>query len=124
MNLLIVDDKRSLCQSLGAILTHSGHQVQTAASGEEALEKFEAQHFECVLSDIRMPGMNGVELSRAIRKRQPGTVVILMTAYTTDSLIAEGIDEGALMVLNKPLDIDKLIFQLSLLERGSASRLN
>lgn len=107
--LLIVDDDALNARTLAEIFRLKGFLVDEARSGEQALVMSEEVKYDCVLSDIRMEGMNGVELLRAMKARNPRVLFILMTAYTNDDLIMEGIRDGALITLVKPLDIDRLI---------------
>jgi CheY-like chemotaxis protein len=117
LHILIVDDDKRMTRTLTDILSLSGHNVVEAHSGPQALEKARAQPFDCVLTDVRMPGMDGVELHRQLRSIQPGLPVILMTAYAADSLTSRGLDDGVVGVLDKPLDITHLLgFLTSLLK--------
>lgn len=113
MSLLIVDDNPNICRTLKDIFNAKGFEVEVAYSGMEALSVFSAENIDCVLTDIRMPSMNGVELYRALKQIQIDIPVVLMTAYSTDDLVKEGLREGALVVLTKPLDIDNLIRRIS-----------
>ena len=88
-----------------AILAVRGYETEVVHSGPEALEEVEQPPFDCVLSHIGMPEVSGVELYRAIKARQLDLPVVLMTAYSTDDLVQEGLEEGALAALTKPLDI-------------------
>jgi DNA-binding NtrC family response regulator len=108
MRLLIVDDEPGMLRTLRRIMTAKGFEVETAASGEEAVERAGAWRPACILMDIRMPGMNGVEAFREIKSRSPGVRVMFMTAYAGSSLVDEALREGGLAVLPKPLDIDAL----------------
>ena len=74
--------------------------------------------FECVLSDIKMPDVNGVKLYRDIKAKRPDLPVMLMTAYSSDKLVDEGLEEGAIAVLNKPLGLSLLLSFFSLLRKG------
>ncbi len=107
--ILIVDDEPSLLLTLAANLELEGLEVETAASGAIALELIKKQSFDLVLSDVRMPNMNGVELFREIHKLYPKLPVILMTAFAMESLIEQAIREGAFTVLPKPFDVDQLL---------------
>lgn len=109
LRIFVVDDDQSMAKTLADIFRIKGHQTEVAHSGPEALEKIEQQSFDCVLSDIKMPGINGVELFRAIRALQPDLPIVLMTAYTEDCLVQQGLAEGALAALTKPLNIDTLL---------------
>lgn len=109
LRLLIVDDDRRMTRTLADILTLAGHEVVEAWSGQQALERIEAQEFDCVLTDVRMPGMDGVELHRQICRERPGLPVVLMTAFAADQLICQGLEDGVVGVLEKPLDVAHLL---------------
>jgi DNA-binding NtrC family response regulator len=117
LRVLVVDDDPGMSSTLADILRAKGYAAETAASSTDALSCVGDRSYDCVLSDIRMPGMDGVELYREIRQIRPEMQVVLMTAYTTDSRVREGLDEGVLAVLDKPLDIDKVLGFLSALQR-------
>jgi DNA-binding NtrC family response regulator len=106
---LVVDDEASLLLTLEANLDMAGLQVCTAANAKQALELLNQQSFDLVLSDIRMPGISGVELFRLARQLQPATPVVLMTAYTIEALIDEAIEAGAFTVLSKPFDPEEAL---------------
>ncbi len=90
LHILVVDDDRRMAKTLVNIFQVKGYQVEAAHSGPEALEKVAGGRFDCVLTDIKMPEMNGVELYRAIKARQPDLTVVLMTAYSTASWSRRG----------------------------------
>ncbi len=115
LHVLVVDDNEMMAKTLKDILGIKGVQVEVAHSAPVALEKIEQKHFDCVLSDIKMPEVDGVELYRNIKAQQPNLPVVLMTAYATDKLIQEGLDEGVLAVLTKPLDMGRLLNFLTFL---------
>jgi two-component system response regulator HydG len=109
LRILIVDDDRRMTRTLADILRLSGHEPVEAGSGPDALEKVRTQTFDCVLTDVRMPEMDGVELHRQLRQAQPGLPVVLMTAYAADVLTRQGLDEGVVGIFDKPLDISQLL---------------
>ena len=113
VRVLIVDDDRRMAKTLMDILKVKGYQAERAHSAEEAIELIRTEAFDCVLTDIKMPGVNGVALYRAIKKDFPEIPVVLMTAYATDALVNEGLEEGAIASLTKPLDINMLLGFLS-----------
>jgi DNA-binding NtrC family response regulator len=113
MRILLVDDEKSLLLTLAANLELDGFDVTTADSGQHALELFETSHFDLVLSDIRMPGMNGVELFRAIRAKRPDFPVILMTAFALEGMVKDAIAEGVFTVLPKPFDVSHVVSALT-----------
>jgi DNA-binding NtrC family response regulator len=106
---LIVDDDEFQVVSLVDIFNTKGFEAEGAFNGKEGLKKIEEVDYACVISDIRMPEMNGVEFCKAARKIRPNIPFVLMTAYSNDDLVKEGLKEGALLTLNKPLDINSLI---------------
>ena len=117
LRILIVDDDRRMARTLTDILKVKGYEAEMAHSGPEALEKVEKGHFDCILSDIKMPEVNGVELYRAIKEIDADLPVVLMTAYSHDKLVNEGLKEGAIAVMTKPLDINALLSFFSALRK-------
>lgn len=114
---LVVDDNRLLAENLAEILSDEGCVVRTAFTAEAALRAAEEHHFDLVLSDIRMPGMNGVELVRRLALRDPTSTFLLMTAYTSDQVLTAASHLGVVRaVLAKPLAVEQL---LELLPRRS-----
>ena len=117
MRILIVDDNQMMAKTLQDILKVKGFQAQAAYSGPEALTKLGSELYDCVLSDIKMPEINGLDLYRAIKIQQPDLPVVFMTAYAANKLIDEGLAEGVIGVLTKPLDIQKLLDFLAYLNQ-------
>lgn len=106
---LIVDDEENMRKTLADILEDEGYQVSTAATGEEAVAICEKNEHGIILMDVRMPGIDGVEAFRRIRRHQEGVRVILMSAYSVDALKEAALDEGAIAFLSKPLDLEKVV---------------
>jgi DNA-binding NtrC family response regulator len=109
LTILIIDDNMEMAANLQEILEDEGVRVEIAKNGYEALEKLGASGFELVITDIRMPGMNGVEVLKAVHERWPRLPVIVMTAYSADAIMEEAYTAGALDVLSKPVNIDHVI---------------
>src|SRR2546423_12523526 len=82
-HILVVDDEGAIRYSISKTLQRVGYQVSAAASGEEALTMLGDQTFDVVLTDIRMPGLSGVELLAKIKEKAPDSIVILMTGYAS-----------------------------------------
>jgi DNA-binding NtrC family response regulator len=114
--ILIVDDDDNMARTLLKILQLEGYQGEAANSGEQALVLVQDHHFDCVLSDIKMPGMNGVELFKAFQRHHPNIPIILMTAYAPSDLLTASVAEGVVAVLNKPLDFELLFMYLDALK--------
>jgi two-component system, NtrC family, response regulator HydG len=117
IKVLVVDDDRSMVKTICDILRISGFGAESAFSGEEALEKVKRERPDCILMDIKMPGINGVEALRRIKEFLPDLPVVLMSAYATDEQAEEAKNNGALALLTKPIDIQMLLFFLSLLKK-------
>lgn len=101
-HILVVDDEGAIRYSVSKTLQRVGYHVATAASGEEALEMMDSQKFDVVLTDIRMPGISGVELLARIKEASPDAVVILMTGYASLGTAVESLRLGAHDYLVKP----------------------
>jgi two-component system, NtrC family, response regulator HydG len=106
--ILVVDDNRSLAEALSDVFEAKGYQPTLAFDGVQAVEKARSQHFDCILMDIKMPRMSGVDAFKEIKKFAPSTPVILMTAYSVQGLIDEAKSEGVLAILQKPVAPNKL----------------
>jgi len=113
-SVLVVDDLRSIRLTLGGILEDEGHNVVTAEDGYQAIEAVKKAHFDAIFMDIKMPGINGVQTFREVKKIAPASAVIMMTAYSVEDLVKEALEEGAYAIIYKPFDIDKVI---SLIEK-------
>ena len=106
--ILIVDDETIVRESLGSWFREEGYSVDVAASAREALEKLSQQAWDIFLLDIRMPGMNGLELQRKIREAHPDSTIIIMTAYASVETAVEAMKQGAYDYIVKPFDPDDL----------------
>lgn len=107
--ILIVDDETNIRTMMKLALRHVGHDVETASDGEEGLGLFgDGKGWDLVLLDQRMPGLAGIDVQRAIRKRAPKAKVIMITAFGTIDLAAEAIQAGAMDFLRKPFTADTL----------------
>lgn len=103
---LVVDDEEGMRTTLAANLELEGYEVFEARDGAHALDLVKQQSFALVISDVRMPGLNGVETFREIKRVQPELTVVLMTAFALEKLIEEGIGEGVYTVIYKPFAMD------------------
>ena len=107
--ILVVDDDQGMLDTLMDVLSATGYETSVAASGNAALEMAQAGRFDLVLMDVQMPGLNGVQVLHALRVLHPTIVVIMMTAYTGDELVAESQRTTGFSVLSKPLDLDQVL---------------
>jgi len=114
VSILIVDDDRDLAESLADVLEARGYAVELAGSGEEGVARFRQRDFDLVFTDVKLPGMNGVESFFAFRRIKPDAKVVMMTGFSVEQLLAQAIENGALAVLHKPFAIPDI---LAVLER-------
>jgi YesN/AraC family two-component response regulator len=103
-SILLVDDEAGIRKVLGISLMDMGYQVLTAANGREAIQVFEDQHPGIVLTDIKMPEMDGIELLRYIKKHNPDTEVIMMTGHGDMDLAIKSVTYEATDFVTKPVN--------------------
>lgn len=108
-SVLVVDDDPDTCRNLSDILTDLGYRVDTAPDGPAALELVRRTPYDVALLDFKMPGMDGLELYREIKKLGGGTVAIIVSAYTNPATRDAALGEGAWQVLAKPVDFPRLL---------------
>jgi DNA-binding response OmpR family regulator len=108
INIMVVDDEAGICRNVEKILTKSNYRVTCVTSAAEALGKMAAEQFDLVISDIVMPGMNGLEFLKSMKTRWPLTKAVMMTAYASTDTAMKAIRLGALDYLPKPFTPDEL----------------
>ena len=106
--ILVVDDEKQITRMLRASLQSSGYQVSTADNGLQAYERFEAEHPDLIITDLAMPEMTGLELTRAIRKIAL-TPIIVLSVRATDAMKVTALDDGADDYLTKPFSMPELL---------------
>lgn len=107
-NVLIVDDEKDFVEMFGLRLEEAGERVHRAYSGRECLEKLEKENIDVVVLDIKMPGMDGIETLKEIKKRRPIVEVIMLTGHGTIETAVEGMKLGAYDYLLKPADVAEI----------------
>lgn len=110
--ILIVDDEPNMLHMLSAILEQEGFQAECAATATEALELVAKREFDFILSDVRMPGMDGIQLLERLRKSELDVIVILMSAYGNVELALEAMRKGAYDYISKPFKTDEVVLTL------------
>jgi len=106
--ILVVDDEPIVCRSCFRILNEAGYQVETVLSGREALERVDHQSFDVVLVDLKMPGLDGMEVLQTMRKTHPEVIVIIITGYATVESAVKAMKLGAFDYVPKPFTPDEL----------------
>ncbi len=108
ISILIVDDEASVRDSLYQWFVEDAYLVECAESAKEALVKLESEAFDIVLADIKMPGMDGLEMLRRIKALEKNSIVIIMTAFATVDTAVQALKDGAYDYITKPFDPDEL----------------
>lgn len=108
-HILLVDDEAALVRAYRRILEGAGYAVDTATGGDEAIETFRRGGIDVVLTDITMPGMDGMALLRAVRRHDPDVPVVLATGGPTIETAVEAVEQGVLKYLVKPVDPKELV---------------
>jgi two-component system NtrC family response regulator len=106
--ILVVDDEEIILLSCERVLTEEGYEIQTRLSGKEALELLAEELFDLAIVDLKMPGMDGIELLRAIKRDYPHISVIMITGYSTIESAVEAMKAGAVDYLPKPFTPDQV----------------
>ena len=105
---LVVDDEKSMCDFLEIMLKKEGYQVRTTTDPREALELVEKEPFHLVLTDVRMPEIDGFQVLRRVKEVQPETLVIMITAYGSPEGAVEAMKQGAYDYITKPFRVDEV----------------
>ena len=119
--LLVVDDDASIRSVLGRSLPYEGFDVTSAADGHAALEVLREQTVDCLILDIGMPGIDGLEVCRRLREAGDRTPIILLTAYDGVGDRAGGLEAGADDYLVKPFALEELVERIRALLRRSGA---
>ena len=128
-HILIVDDEEIVRESLSSWLREDGYRVDTAPDGPAALEKAKAQRWAILLVDLKMPGMDGLQVLEAVKKIQPDAALVIMTAYATVDTAVNAMKYGAYDYLVKPFDpeemslmIERIVQQQALVREATVLR--
>lgn len=120
---LVVDDDPVVAKSFDRVLSARGYAVITAENGQEALSKLSGENYDVVFTDIRMPGMNGLEVAERVKASQPWLPVVIVTGYGTEANEARAAAAGVSGFLHKPLSPAMIEFstQQALLKKNTAA---
>ncbi len=123
--IMVVDDDPSTCSSLKKILVKKGYIVGTALSGEEAIDSANEKKYDIIFIDMKLPTLNGLETYLAIKKSNPETVAVMMTAYRQemDELVDQAIHNNAYTCLYKPIEMSEMLGLISeIVERKNGAK--
>lgn len=109
-SILVVDDDEAVGKVLAALLSQAGHQSTWVGSAEAALATLEKREFDLVISDVRMPGLSGMDLLKLLRQKSPDLPVVLLTAHGTVQMAVEAMRDGAADFMLKPFNRDEVLF--------------
>lgn len=119
----LIEDDEAVLRSLSMLLATRGHSVKSYRSAEEFLQAVEQSTPLCVVSDIRMPGMSGLELHQALKRSYPALPVILITGHGHIAMAVDAIKQGAFDFIEKPFDDDQLMARIqAAVESGQRKR--
>ncbi len=120
--ILVAEDDKAMRVFLDRALSHSGHEVNAVPSGETAERCAESEAFDLLLTDIDMPGLNGVDLARRMLKKSPKQAVLFVTGFAAQALEATDVLATGAQVLSKPFALSDLVAQVDgVLARGIPS---
>lgn len=123
--LLIVDDEPNMCRILAKVLSARGYDVETATSAEEGFRLLSERSVDAVLSDVRMPGMDGIAFMRRVKETQPDISFLIMTAFGTVEAAVAAMKQGAIDYITKPLNHDEVALKVdNAIERRRLVRRN
>jgi DNA-binding NtrC family response regulator len=122
LNILLVDDEPDVRISLGQVLREEGHAVDMVADAETALARLSAHPFDLIVSDVKLPKLDGLSLLKRVRGEFPATEVLLMTAYGTISDAVTAMKDSAMDYLTKPFDLDVLVTAVGRVETRRRER--
>jgi DNA-binding NtrC family response regulator len=106
--ILVVDDEQSMTQFLSIVLRKEGYHVTAVSNGKDALERVKADGYDVVITDIKMPGMDGIQLLNQIKKHDPSVPVVIMTAYASQQSAIDAVNHGAFQYLIKNAKNDEI----------------
>jgi DNA-binding NtrC family response regulator len=109
---LVIDDEEALCRMVEAVLTDAGYAVTTATRSYEAVEAFDPGRFDLVVTDVKMPGMDGLEVLQRVKAAAPTMPVIVITAHATVEMSIQALRKGAYDMVTKPFEPEELIYRI------------
>lgn len=112
MHILVVDDEQEFLELMTNRLQKRGFTVNIAPNGEQALERVAEEDFDAMVLDVKMPGIDGIEVLRRVKRMRPNLPVLLLTGHASIEAAMTGVETGAVDYLLKPVPINDLIMRL------------
>lgn len=119
ISVLLVDDEEELVFTLAERLVYRGYDAEGVLSGAEAISRTDERSFDVIVIDVKMPGMNGIEVMKKLREKHPDAKVMLITGHGSIKEGEDGVAEGAVDYLQKPVKLENLIEKIKLAVGGS-----
>lgn len=110
--ILLIDNEEGICRMMEAVLLDNGYEVKAYTKSFEAVEEFEPGKWDMVISDVKMPGMDGIEVLQKLKAREPEVTVIMITAYATVDMSIQALRKGAYDMLTKPFEPEELLYRV------------
>ena len=110
--ILVIDNEEGICRMVEAVLTDRGYEVTTCTSSVEAVEQFAPGRWDLVITDVKMPGMNGLEVLQKVKEKDPAVPVVMITAYATVEMSIQALRRGAYDMLTKPFEPEELLYRV------------
>ena len=112
LHIMVVDDEQSMCEFLEIILLRNNYQVSCFSDAFAAVSSLETTSYDLVISDLKMPGMSGLEMLRTVKKKSPTTETIMITAFASTASVIEAMKNGAFDYINKPFKVDEILLTI------------
>src|SRR6476659_4478327 len=119
-DILIIDDEKAIRKTLSEILSFEGYKIEEASDGEEGLKKFKEKYYDVVLSDIKMPKIDGIEFLQKAGESNGDTPIIMISGHGTIETAVEAVKKGAFDFISKPPDLNRLLITIrNAMDKGS-----
>ncbi len=119
--ILIVDDDPLICELLAEITQGQNYNTVSVQSGESALQELDKEHFDLIFLDLILPGINGIDLLKAIKEKDKESIVVIVTGHADESIALEAMSLGPLLLIRKPFREKDIIEALSIVMKGKAT---
>lgn len=108
-SILVIDDEENILDAIKIILEEMGHSVEIFSDPREGRNKALETDYDLIITDLRMPELNGAEITRSVMDKKKNAKILVITAYAHDNLVAEALNAGAVGIIRKPFEIAKIL---------------